>query len=171
MSIVTLSDAQQLRVYGLFTLSKFLHWSVVVENKLLFRWLVGSVRLTPTQLHELQPDVSEWVAAGLVNMGDCCNMSMWPLNPLTHLCVHLDKCIGLKPPVLKSYGVTFLQMQNAGLSPPFMRIFHFPLSDWWLLGLRPADMSGMTPQDTQRLFSKSMTECLHELAALERQEQ
>ena len=164
MGLVALSPAQQIRLYGLFPSSGFLHWSIVTENKLSFKWLTTTVCLTPRQLHTLQNNVLAWVENGLVDMDDCCNMSLWPLNPLTHLGASIDCCLGASAPALKAYGITFSQMKDSGLTPSIMSLFHFTFQDWCLLGIGCHDISEMDPTHTQILFSRSPRQCLDELA-------
>ena len=155
MGVVKLSEGQTIRVYGLLPVSSVLDWDTVRRLSLQFKWLHDKLKLTSRQLHNLQPDVDAWVAAGLVDIGDCAHMTAWPLNPLVHLKTPVDKLISHGADSLRKYGVTFAQMRQAGLSYDMMQLFHFSLLEWQTLGFALVHAQHLSDTQARLLFGMS----------------
>jgi hypothetical protein len=155
MRRIRLTDGQSVRLYGLLPTCFMLDWDTVVRMRLRHRWLRETLRLTAAQLRDLQGDAAAWAGAGLVDAGDCAAMREWPLNPLVHLQTPVDELRSHAAADLRQYGVSFAQMQQAGLTNDTMLLFHFSLAEWQALGFSQADARTLTDTQARLLFGMS----------------
>ena len=143
-----LSPAQSTGIHGWGAMLKTtLSWRDVEERDdidldLLLRWQVPA-----RELHKLQPDVNKWVMHAGARAKHAVFMTAWGAHPLRDLHGDLADVIALRATSkqLKAMGVTYQDLQAAGMIPDTMRLMGLSFQGWVDLGL--------TVQDTMRDFT------------------
>ena len=166
MPSVQLTPGQMIKVYGLFPQSNLLTWGDITKLQLTFDYLTNTLHIPADKLHLIQPDVEAWVQAGLVGLLQCKSMKAWPLNPIRDLSLSADKLIGFPSNELMAFGVTFSQLLQNGLHPGLMQMFHFTLSEWTHLGMKPEHIYMMTDAQCMLLFGMTARQCVADVKAL-----
>lgn len=159
MGLIKLTPAQIIKIHGLLPSSKLLTWEQVCQMRLTPSYLHTQACISKENIRKLQPSAAEWISADLCTLHDCDALSMLPLNPLTMLKVPLDTLFAYSAAKLQSYGVTYAQMVEAGLTPGTMQFFHFSLLDWVSLGLTKHDVHCITEGTCVLLFGMGVQEC------------
>ena len=167
MGIIRLTPAQTLRIHGLFPTSTLLNWETIEKKKLSFARLHHDVYLTVEQLYTIQPDINKWVCGCLVSASDTKDMNMWPLNPIVHCEQSIFDLVGNSVLEIKSCGVTYKQLCDAGMTPYSMQLFHFSLREWVTLGFQVSDLDrDFNSAQTFLLFGGDVKTITDEMSSL-----
>ena len=176
---VLLTATQSCSLYGLFQQPRStLAWEDILKTTETGRpmtWKLlrsTGIELTPTQLHDIQPDKTQWLQRGLVSSNDIPDMLVFPVNPLTDFKADMAELwrmmnnTNCSADNLVEMGVTFDQLLKRGMTPEIM--FHFKLSlcEWQALGLRRAHVEDMQELDCQKVFQLDKSEIMHILKTI-----
>ena len=138
-----------------------LAWEDIKHRNISWRAL-RDLGFEPEELKSIQPDKTEWIQRGGLQLSDIPDMVVFPVNPLTDFRADLAEIWNLKcsPEQLKLMGVTFKQLLVRGLNPDIMFYFDFTFSEWIKLGLMPEDVKGMPDAHCVKVFGVGQSELL-----------
>jgi hypothetical protein len=104
--------------------------------------------ISEKDLHHIQPDVRKWIKHKSVNASDVQSMLRWPLHPIKDLDGDLSDLMmgGYSAHVLHQLRVTYSDLLALHMSPQHMRVFHYTLQEWELLGFSRHDLQKI-PED------------------------
>lgn len=166
---IPLTPAQAIRIHGWMRPIRRLYWQahVLARHDLTFAVLVDKMKLcdsTLAALHQLQPDIKQWVACKKVTLEDCEVMHrFWDVHPIRDFCIEDDfgahevkigeiLQAGLSFEALKGCKVTLEDLAKAGLNPDNMILFQYTLYEWRQLGFDEKHAACMTPIQVERVF-------------------
>jgi hypothetical protein len=146
---------QSIRIYGWFSQLRFtLAWEDVNQKGLSWRQM-REMGFKVEDLKNIQPDKTEWIQRGGLQLTDLNDMIVFPVNPITDFRADLAELWNMQctPEELTSMGVTFEQLKSRGLNPPIMSCFGWTLTTWVDLGLHRNDIEIMSNDECMRVFS------------------
>ena len=165
-SKIPLTPGQAVTAHGWIRARTCLSWGdVLADDRMTFRFLHATCRLSEQALFTLQPDLQAWIKAGRASAEDCPAMAMWAAHPIKDFESDLADLIrlGWPPETFRKAGVTFNDLVEAGLTPDTMMLFGFTLNGWATLGL-PRSYAEMVPVHTlYRLFRMQRADVLSSL--------
>lgn len=141
MVFLRLTPAQSTGIHGWGPrLKTTLTWADVAEHEDIDFDLLLQMGLEPRDLHRLQEDVQLWVRHAGVRPAHMLHMLPWPAHPLDHLGGDLSDIMALRPTSrqLRTMGVTYPQLRDAGMTPETMRLLGITFQGWIDLGLTHA---------------------------------
>ena len=153
---------QSIRIYGWFSQPRFtLAWEDVKQKGLSWRQM-REMGFKSEDLKRVQPDKTEWIQRGGLQLADLKDMMVFPVNPITDFRADLAELWNMKctPEELTLMGVTFDQLKSRGLNPPIMTSFGWPLTTWVELGLQRRDIEIMSNDECLSVFSLDKQELL-----------
>mgnify|MGYP001083737978 FL=1 len=153
---------QSVNIYGWWAQPRLtLAWEDIKQKGFSWRQL-RELGFGAEQLKTLQPDKTQWIQRGGLQLTDITDMQVFPVNPLTDFRADLAELWNLKcsPDQLVLMGVTYTQLLQRGLNPQIMFYFNFSLSDWMQLGMLASDVEMITPQDCSAVFGLDKSELL-----------
>jgi hypothetical protein len=160
MSAVLISAVQSVKIFGfcrqpVLTLS----WTDIKQHNLTWRQL-HAIGLDAELLKRVQPDKSEWIQRGGIQVSDLIDMSCFPVNPLTDFGFDLAELWSMRcsPAQMAAMGITFDNLLAKGITPQIMSAFAFTLSDWTELRFAAWHAEKMGEDDSQRVFALSKGE-------------
>ena len=135
-----LTPGQAVYLHGWLEARRTLRWADVLVNQSLTFARMRSANLSPTSLHELQPDISAWTKHRLALLEDCPDMEPWSAHPIKDFRADLADLISMRwpPELLVRMGVTYADLVDIGLTPANMALFDFTLLGWAHVGLTRA---------------------------------
>ena len=137
---IKLNTSQMANLYPLMSAKKTLTWKDVMQNdKITFRKCVEQ-KIEIVKLHNLQPEIEEWIKYKKVTIKDCKDMELWRPNPFFHFNCHIGDLImereNVPPRILLSAGVKFdILWDRYGMRPDHMVVLRYSAEDWVHLGL------------------------------------
>jgi hypothetical protein len=162
-----LTPGQSCYLHGWLNPKPHLSWPDIRNNPALTLQNLLSAGLDLDDLHHLQPEVSEWVKAGRVTIGDCPLMAdLWGAHPVKDFKADLGDVAGFKwsaDTMLKA-GLTYAELVDLGLTPASMVVFtHITLYGWAQLGMTRADVARFPEPVVVSLFGLPKQEVLRSL--------
>lgn len=154
---------QSVKIFGWWAQPRLtLAWEDVKHAQLSWRSL-RNLGFQPEQLKTLQPDKTEWLQRGMLQLDDIADMTVFPINPLTDFRADLAELWNLKcsSDALLAMGVTHQQLLAKGMNAQIMYYFDFTLAQWSNLGLRRADVEDMQERECVQIFGVEKTELMH----------
>ena len=154
MGVVNLTPLQSVQIFGWLKPKRVLRWTDVVDNAGITFNMLKENLLTNKQLYALQEDVAEWVLHGSVTLADTPFMKEWNMHPIRDMKADLFDVINLRwsASCLRSMGVSYAELRDAGLGPDNMHMFGFTMIGWQSLGFTHLDLRGMTDAQIARVF-------------------
>lgn len=166
---IPLTPAQAIKIHGWLRPIRRLYWNghVVARKDLTFSMLVEKMGLcdeTLASLFQLQPDARQWMELKKITLEDCEVMyKFWNVHPMRDFYmedaygvheVQVGEILqaGLSFECLKGCKVTLEELAKAGLNPDNMRLFHFSLYQWKLLGFEKKHADCMLPLQIENVF-------------------
>jgi hypothetical protein len=138
-----------------------------VENEHLMFDRLLSANLTYQQLHNLQPDVSQWVLVERVGLHNCPQMvTLWHARAIPDFKADLGNIMGMRwsPEVMLRVGVTYRDLVELGLSCDTMQLFsHITLLGWSQLGFTRDDAKEFPEAAITRVFRMPKPDVLRSL--------
>jgi hypothetical protein len=167
---IILTPEQSVMIFGWLGQPRL---TLVWEDIKLRSWTWRNLRefgLSAEQLHAIQPDKFEWIQRGGLQMKDLPDMTVFPINPLTDFRADLGEVWNMKytPAQMHSMGITFDHLLQAGLTPPVMYYFNFPLSAWHTLNFGESHARLMNDSDVEQVFRIQKHELLDILCTFEK---
>ena len=153
---------QSVMIFGWWAQPRLtLAWEDVKKKELSWRKL-RELGFEPDELKSMQPDKTEWIQRGGLQLHDLVDMMVFPVNPLTDFRADLAELWNLQctPDHLQRMGVTYEQLLARGLNPQIMYYFDLTLAQWVQLGLSRADVEAMASHDCHTVFSVDKPELL-----------
>lgn len=160
MSAVLISAVQSVKIFGFWRQPVLtLSWTDIKQHNLTWRQL-RALGLDAELLKRVQPDKSEWIQRGGIQVSDLIDMSCFPVNPLTDFGVDLAELWALRcsSAQMAAMGITFDHLLAKGITPQIMSAFAFTLSDWTELRFAAWHAEKMGEDDSQRVFALSKGE-------------
>jgi len=162
-----LTPGQSCYLHGWMNPKPTLCWADIKANPTLTLQNLLSAGLDLDDLHHVQPEVSEWVAAGRVTIADCPLMAdLWGAHPVRDFKADLGDIAGFKwaPDVMLRTGLSYAELVELGLTPQSMVVFtHVTLHGWSQLGMTRTDAAKISEQCLVGLFGLSKQEVLRSL--------
>jgi len=162
-----LSPGQACYLHGWLNPKTTLSWPDVRSNPALTLQNLLSAGLTLDDLHQLQPEVSEWVKAGRVTLADCPAMAdLWGAHPVRDFKADLGDVAGFKwtADAMLRMGLNYAELVEIGLTPASMIVFtHVTLHGWSQLGFTRAEAAQVSEPVLVALFSMPKQEVLRSL--------
>lgn len=162
-----LTPGQSCYLHGWLNPKPHLSWPDIRNSPHLTLQNLLSAGLDLDDLHQLQPEVSEWVKAGRVTIADCPAMAdLWGAHPVRDFKADLGDIAGFKWPadVMLRAGLTYAELAELGLTPASMVVFsHITLHGWAQLGMTRADAAKFPEPVMVSLFGLPKQEVLRSL--------
>lgn len=116
--------------------------------------------LSQDTLVTLQPSVSEWVEKKYVSYEDVAYMTIFPLDPITHLGGDISTLVAYRYPckVLSAAGLTYGRMRHddrLGMDAKWMKLMNLTLREWISLGMTGRDVAQMADRDVVEVFGET----------------
>lgn len=153
------SALQSIKIFGLWDQPrKIVTWDDLKSLELSWRVLRTDYKFSAQDLKKIQPDKSEWVARGGIQLSDLPEMTIFPVNPFIDLKRDLAEVWAMSWPVelLVEMGVTFDQLKSRGMNTAIMRVVNLPLKSWVQLKMQPHHIES---EEDSAIFDLSMAEC------------
>lgn len=147
---------QSLRIFGMFDQPReTVCWEDVKSKKLSWSQL-RQIGFDGEALFAMQSDKQAWISHGLIELSDCLDAMIFPLNPLLDMQADLGELwnMQLSCENLKSMGVTYDVLVKKGMTPEIMYYFNFSIAEWMTLGFDADKIS----KDHENVFQMSQAE-------------
>lgn len=166
MSALELTATQIIRIHGWFNFEPFIVWDHVIASEKLDFAFLQKTGLTSSQLHMLQPDISEWIKQDKVNVNDCLSMTLWPLHPIHHLRLSLLDIVQQKWKIddFLKLGITASDLFSLGLDANFAKMFGFTAIQWKRLGMKYDDVQTWKDAEISKVFLMNRHSLINQLA-------
>lgn len=162
-----LTPGQSCYLHGWLNPKTTLSWSDILKNPSMTLQNLTSAGLSLTDLHAVQPEVSEWVRAGRVTLADCPSMAdKWGANPIRDFQADLGDIAGFKwsAESMMKMGVGYKELVDIGLTPASMVVFtHVTLHGWSTMGFTRSDAAQIQEPMLIALFCMPKQEVLRSL--------
>lgn len=155
LKTIPLTPYQAVMIHGWFRPVLVLQWKHILSNKNLTWPFLRSLELTPETLKSLQPDPIEWANHTPISLNYCRDMVCFPLHPIHHLHASIEQIISMRCSAdeLASFGVTYQELVNIGMSPDIMPFFGYKIVGWQKLGMTLMDLKQINNNQLLQLFS------------------
>jgi len=162
-----LTPGQSCYLHGWLSPKPTLCWADIRNSPSLSLQTLLSAGLDADDLHQLQPDVAQWVRAGRVTLADCPLMAdLWGAHPVRDFKADLGDVAGFRwsADAMVKMGLTYGELVELGLTPGSMAIFtHVTLHGWGQLGMTRADAALVPDPVLIALFNMPKQEVLRSL--------
>ena len=160
MLAVEITPWQSVRLFGWWNQPTMtLCWTDIKLHSFTWRQM-RALQIQPEQLKTIQPSVAEWIQRGGIQITDIPDMTVFPVNPLTHFGVDLSELWSLKCDctTMKRMGISYAQLIDKGITPQIMAAFNMPLSSWVELGFTQQHAAYLSEPESMHVFSLPRTE-------------
>lgn len=165
---IPLTPGQAVTVHGWLRPKETLSWTDVLANPALtMGYLHKSANIPHELLHKMQPDITAWLKAGRVSVEEAPSfISVWAAHPIRDLKADLADVAAFNwsAKTMKSSGVTYGDLREAGMTHETMGLFRYTLYDWSTLGFSRTDAEAVPAPVLGRLFRMAKVDVLRCLA-------
>lgn len=162
-----LTPGQGVFLHGWLAARLTLSWQDVLANDSLTFQRLRAANLPLAALHQLQPDVAQWITAKRAALADCPDMqALWGGDAIRDFGADIaDLMLTEWPPAtLTAAGVTYDRLVELGLTPVNMVLFkQLTLLGWSQIGFVRAHAEQMSEPHLIRLFGMGKADVLRSL--------
>jgi len=161
---IPLTPGQAVTIHGWLQPKLTLSWTDVLSNaNLTMEHLHKTANIPKELLHRMQPDITAWIKAGRASVADAPSyIGVWAAHPLRDLKVDLAEiaAFGWSAKVLRTSGVSYGDLKEAGMTHETMGLFGYTLYDWSTLGFSRTDAEKVPAPVLGRLFRMAKADVL-----------
>lgn len=157
---IPLTPVQSVKVHGWWNPKRTLCWEDITKSDWITVELLRENNISQSQLMSMQPDVYKWIQCNKASFQQVPYMVDFPLHPIMHLHGDISTLIQYEypPATLKKIGIDYDYLCSVlKITPQWMAMFRFTVSDWIYLGLTKENIDAMNDQEVQSAFGLCKT--------------